>query len=341
MPKSRTDIGTETKDRHCLLIVPRHFYSFENHICGELERRGYRVTVANDEYPRGMLGKILGKLQIPYVFTATEREFDRRYLGYGRRYDLALIFKGRGVSIGLIEKLRHTAGVVVGYNWDSFRLNRSPLRWLRAVSMYATFDYRDAQRWSLPVIELFSAAHTLSGDKSYEYEVSAIVRNHSGRLRYIDRVFRTLQPCSSYISIFELNVFTFVFNFLRTPLLYVKYWRQIRFKPVPYEEYSRVMAESLFTIDYAHDTQTGITMRCFEAVNARTKIITNNVYITRSPHFAPSDYVVFDDRVPRPGLDEALRRAAAQPFTSHPRTIAHFIDDLLRPCGARLASNPF
>ena len=259
----------------CLLVIPRHFYSFERHIREGLEAKGYQVTVINDEFPEGMAGKILGKLQIPYIFTATWNTFHSQVLD-GRRFDLVLIFKGRGMSVRLIEALRAVAGRVVAYNWDSFQLNRSPLRWYKAASRYFTFDYRDAERWQLPVVELFSAAKTVLDDKQVQYEVSSIVRNHSGRLHYIDQVLRVLQPSTQYIAIFELNVFTFVFNFLRSPQLYLKYWGNISFKPVPYAEYSRVMAASAFTIDYAHDTQTGITMRCFEAVNSKTKIITNN-----------------------------------------------------------------
>jgi hypothetical protein len=312
----------------CLLVIPRHFYSFERHIREGLEAKGYQVTVINDEFPEGMLGKILGKLQIPYIFTATWNTFSRQVLD-GRRFDLVLIFKGRGMSVRLIEALRAVSGRVVAYNWDSFQLNRSPLRWFKSASRYLTFDYRDAERWQLPVVELFSAAKTVLDNKQVQYEVSSIVRNHSGRLRYIDQVLRVLRPATQYIAIFELNVFTFLFNFIRSPLLYIKYWKHITFKPVPYAEYSRVMAASAFTIDYAHDTQTGITMRCFEAVNSRTKIITNNPYMTRSPHFAPGDYLVIEDGADGERLRKAFEAARSTAFASRPRTIGDFISELI------------
>lgn len=314
----------------CLLVIPRHFYSFERHIREGLEAEGYEVMVCNDEYPEGMFGKILGKLQVPYIFTATWKVFQSQILP-GRRFDLVLIFKGRGMSVRLIEALRASADRVVAYNWDSFQLNRSPLGWYQSASRYFTFDYRDAERWKLPVVELFSAAKTVLGDKVVEYEVSSIVRNHSGRLRYIDMVLRVLRPATQHIVIFELNVFTFLFNFVRSPRLYLKYWKHITFKPVPYAEYSRVMAASAFTIDYAHDTQTGITMRCFEAVNSKTKIITNNPYMVRSPHFSRGDYLVIEDGAAGERLKQAFDAARREPFASRPRTIRDFIGDLIAP----------
>lgn len=314
--------------KSCLLIIPRHFYSFEKHIREALEAKGYAVTVSNDEYPEGTLGRILGKLQIPLVFPITYRTISARFLK-GRRYDLALIFKGRGISERLLAEMRPSVGRIVGYNWDSFRLNRAPLRWYKAVDKYYTFDYRDADRWSLPVIELFSSSATVAEKPAAKYQLSTVVRNHSSRIGHIDKVISILQPESVFISIFELNLFTFVFNFLRNPRLYFKYRRHISFRPLSYAEYSEVMRASEFTIDYAHDTQTGITMRCFEAINMKTKIITNNPYMSRSRHFDQADYVIFEEDSSSASLVEAYNASRAQPYASKPRTIADFIDELV------------
>lgn len=315
-------------DTACLLVIPRHFYSFEKHIRQALESKGYKVTVSNDEYPEGMVGKILGKLQIPLIFPVTYKTITRKYLD-GRHYDLVLIFKGRGMSERLIRAMHGSARLVIGYNWDSFLLNRAPLGWHKFVSRYFTFDYRDADRLNLPVIELFSSSNTMLDQKSCRYQLSSIVRNHGSRIGYIDKVLSILKPESAFISIYELNWITFVFNFLRSPRLYFKYRKYISFKPVPYTEYAKVMQQSEFTIDYAHDTQTGITMRCFEAINVKTKIITNNAYIRRSPHFNDADYIVFGAGDSPASLLDAYNSCRARPYASRPRTIADFVDELV------------
>ena len=314
--------------KSCLLIIPKHFYSFEKHIREALEAKGYSVDVANDEYPEGTFGKILGKLQIPLIFPITYKRLTEGFL-QGRTYDLALIFKGRGISERLIRAMQHSVGLIVGYNWDSFELNRAPLNWYKSATKYYTFDYRDADRLSLPVIELFSSSATVTEKKEFKYQLSTIVRNHSSRLVYIDRVVSILQPASVFISIYELNAFTFVFNFLKSPRLYFKYRKNISFKPLPYSVYSEVMQGSEFTIDYAHETQTGITMRCFEAINVKTKIITNNTYMPRSRHFAEADYIVFADGASAETLVDAYARCQMEPYASVPRTISHFIDELV------------
>jgi hypothetical protein len=314
--------------KSCLLIIPKHFYSLATHIREALEAKGYSVGVANDEYPEGTLGKILGKLQIPLIFPITHRVLTETFLN-NKMYDLALIFKGRGISERLIRSMHNSVDRVIGYNWDSFQLNRAPLKWCRTVSKYYTFDYRDADRWSLPVIELFSSSSTVTEKKENKYQLSTIVRNHSSRLAYIDKVVSILQPSSVFISIYELNLFTFVINFLKSPRLYLKYRKNISFKPLPYSVYSDVMRCSEFTVDYAHETQTGITMRCFEAINMKTKIITNNAYMSRSHHFDSADYLVFDAGDAPQTLVDKYRQCQARPYASKPRTISDFIDELV------------
>ena len=83
-----------------------------------------------------------------------------------------------------------------------------------------------------------------------------------------------------------------MFNLLRHPILYWKYRRHIYSRPVSYSDYVAVIADSDFTIDYSHPRQTGITIRCFEALSAGTRIITNNFSVRRSACFS-ADHVIF------------------------------------------------
>ena len=53
-------------NKKCLLIIPKHFYSFQKQFSLNLEERGYEVVVVNDGYPEGILGRIIGKLEIPF-----------------------------------------------------------------------------------------------------------------------------------------------------------------------------------------------------------------------------------------------------------------------------------
>lgn len=316
----------------CLLIIPRHFYSFQQQFSKELENRGYVVTISNDEYPENIWGLLMGKLKVPLTKLITRKIIRKRYL-QGQQYDIILIFKGRGLSRKLVAELKLHAAKVIGYNWDSFRFNSAPLKWYNKLSAYYTFDHQDSKEHNIPLVELFSGINKNNGaPKKIEYKYSAIFRNHSNRLKYLDHVIKNFQIRDNeiLIYIFEQNIFFRIINFLTSPILYVKYKKYMHPKAMNYEEYSSAIKNSAYTIDYAHPKQTGITMRCFEALNAKTNIITNNRFIRESPFFKAVNPLIFDynDSL------EKLKKQTEDIQMNHEewpsRTLKDFFNDILK-----------
>jgi hypothetical protein len=321
-------MNTTNNLKSCLLIMPKEFYSFEKHLSQALNAKGFTVEVANHEYPSGTIGKIMGTLQIPLIFPTTYKFFEKNFLA-GRQYDLVLIIKGRGMSRRLIEKMSESAKKIVGYNWDSFKYNKSPLKWYKYVTNYYTFDYSDADRFSIPCVELYSSLPPDTEEKKIEYDISAIARNYSGRLAYIDTVFSTLKPARTFVYIYEQNKFDFILNFLKNPRLIIKYRKYIHFKPLKYNDYINAIKGSEFTIDYAHSNQTGTTMRCYESISLKTKIISNNTYMKRSAYFNDTNCITFQPADKPENLLAAYERCRQTPFNSKARDINTFMDELL------------
>lgn len=313
----------------CLLVFPKTFYSFARVLAAELERRGYRVVTANEEYPENMLGKILGKLGLLRLLAwFTERGIERRFL-QGPPHELVVIVKGRGMGRRLLDRLRRDGSRVVAYNFDSFGYHPAPLNWYRYVDRYTTFDYADAERYGLRRVDLFSSLPEFTAPKQLLYDVSAIFRNHSDRLAYVDSILRVLKPQRVFLFIFEQNVFTFAFNLLRSPRLYLRYWDRISFRPLPYADYADVLRSSDYTIDYAHPKQTGITIRCFESLGAQTKVITNNPFVTRNPAFAEALPIVYRPEASDEPLREAYRAGRGRVPPLRSRSVADFIAELV------------
>jgi hypothetical protein len=312
-----------------LLIFPLSFYSFVQVIQKAMAALGYDVVVANHEYPNNALGKILGKLRVFWLLEAfTERVFRRDYIA-NKGYALVVIVKGRGMSTRLLQELHRVARRIVAYNFDSFGYNPAPLRWYKETDKYCTFDYVDADKHALSIVELFSSIPDGEAPKNVLYDVSAIMRNHSNRLRFLDAVLKLWPGNRNYIYIFEQNIFNFVINAVRNPGLYLKYWRNIYFKSLPYNDYVSVLRNSYFTLDYAHPKQSGITVRCFEALSVQTKIITNNRYIKRNPCFNDRNTIVFDGKT---GVAEArnlFEKIKYDIVPGYHRTVSDFLRDLL------------
>ncbi len=314
-------------DKKCLLIIPNKFYSFHKLIEAGLVAKGYTVTIANDEYPINAFGKITGKLQLPIVFSSTYNYFKKHILD-GERYSLTVIVKGRGMSNKLITALKSQSDRVVGYNWDSFKYNKGPLKWYKNVDKYYTFDFEDSLNYSIPILELFSSLQPDKEPKVIKYDFSALFRNHSKRLKYLDNVLSSIKESSAFIYIYEQNVLTFTTNFLKNPSLYLKYKKHIHFKPLPYTKYLEALKSSAFTIDYAHPDQSGITMRCYESLSMNTRIITNNLSVKKSNYFNDANSIVFPLNGDVGKLVREYNECKDKNLKAKYRRIGNFVDEL-------------
>jgi hypothetical protein len=320
----------------CLLILPRNFYSFASVLTSGLARLGFEASVANDEYPENLFGKIISKLGMPLSHALTRRVLIHQVLA-GQHYDLVLVIKGRGLDAATAALLLQHGRHVVGYHFDSFRYDPGPRRWLASLPRVCTFDYHDAREHGLAVVELFTSMPPAPADAltaPRRYKVSAVLRNHSQRLAYLDQVLSALGPLpagQTFLYIFEANALSFLANFLRNPRLYLKYRNAISRSPLPYDQYVAAIAGSELTIDYAHPRQTGITIRCFEALSAGTRLITNNAWVLRSIHFSKDNAVVFGADGSAADLREQLQALPSRQPQARRRSVDDFLRELIGP----------
>lgn len=317
---------TEAARKQCLLIMPLSFYSFAKLFGQALEDLGYEVVLANEEYPENALGKLLGKLDLPISRILTRRRIRSSFLA-GKHYHLVVIVKGRGIGLELARELHQHSHRVVGYHFDSLSYDRATEGWARGVDRVSTFDYRDAKAKNWPLVELFSAVAPPVSAVAPTISFSTIMRNHSGRLKYLDEVTRALnlRPSDITAYIYEQDIRSLLFNFIRHPIIYWRWNRHIHRLPLPYEEYRRILESSDFTIDFAHPKQTGLTMRCFEALAAGAKIITNNSMIAESPYFESANAIIFE----RGGSAAELKRRVARLRGSRPHPVWRSARDCL------------
>jgi hypothetical protein len=336
-------MSAQAPGKPCLLILPRGFYGFASVLSAGLQAAGYATTVANDEYPESTFGKIISKLGLPLSHSITRRVLLARFL-HGRQYDLIVLIKGRGLDATTVDLLKQHAPVVVGYHFDAFGFDAGPARWRHQLPRVCTFDYRDAQAHGLPLVELFTAMPTTAPAGKRRYRVSAILRNHSQRLAYLDQVLTALDAAGDqgerFIYILEANVFSFVANVLRHPLLYLKYRRLISRRALPYAQYVAAICDSEFTIDYAHPRQTGITIRCFEALSAGTRVITNNPSVLKSPWFDPDHAIVLAPGAGPAELPRQLRALPPGPPAARRRGVDTFLQELIGPAMVESAPVP-
>ncbi|MEO6683130.1 MAG: hypothetical protein ABIN48_09930 [Ginsengibacter sp.] len=314
--------------KRCLLIAPLSFYSYSEYLKKELSGMGYEVVLSNDEYPANSIGKIMGKLKIPILLYTTKQKLYKDYI-LGKNYDIVIIIKGRGMSHPLIKELKKICPKVIGYTFDSFKYHPAPKNWYKKLDAFFTFDYKDGISNKVDIIELFSSLPESEGEKQVQYEISAIARNHSKRLHFIDGVLSQFPIENNFIYIYEQNIITFLQNIISSPVLYIKYWKYIYFKPLSYNRYIEILNISNFVIDFAHPDQSGITIRCFEAQSARTKVITNNPNVFKNTHFNDLNTILVEHKKDFSSLKEKFQNIKKNTPVKYNRNITAFVNDIL------------
>lgn len=312
----------------CLLIAPLSFYTFHRVVADGLSSAGYCVSVLNDEFPANTFGKILGKIALPLLRRLTLDALRRR-LDQCDRFDLVLIIKGRGLGADALAYLRSRAARVVGYNFDSFRFNPSPLDWHRLTDRYATFDITDAKAHGIPLVHLFSATEC---DPQLErsFDISIIQKLHSDRLRFARQVLNALPPnAQSFIYLFESSRIHAVLGYIRNPILYSKMWPYIHFQALSYSTAMEVLGRSKVTFDYAHPSQSGITIRCFEAQSLGVAVLTNNLAAVESGKFEPGAIAHFPRSVGTVQLRRLISQLAECTPSASRRSLDAFLTELL------------
>jgi len=314
--------------RTCLLIAPLHFYSFPKTLAEGLGMRGYHVDILNEEFPANILGRVIGSFALPIIRRITLRGLKIR-LDARPQYDLVLIIKGRGIGHEAIAYLKKKARRIVAYNYDSFQRNPSPLDWYHLVDRYATFDIQDAATYRVPLVHLFSAVR-LPVIANRAYDVSIIQRVHSNRLAYAELLLRSLPSgCNAFIYLYEWSLLTFVLGLLRNPLLYVRLWQYISFKPLGYMQAMMAMANSRVTFDYALPEQSGITIRCFEAQSLGVAVLTNNRAAVDSGIMSHGSIFHLPNGAGTDTVASLVAYLISKPHEPRIRSLDDFLDDLL------------
>jgi hypothetical protein len=282
----------------------------------------------NEEYPSNTFGKILARTVLRLARISTLAAL-RRHLRMASRYDLVLIVKGRGMSREAIRLLNHHADRVVAYTWDSFDYSPSPLDWKDETDRFATFDIEDSEKHGLPLVHLFTGTTSRRQPDQPDYDLSIVMRVHSQRLQYVDRALRSLQEHRVFVFLYAGSLFTYIPFALRAPLAAFRLRRYIFHKSLGYEEAMDAIANSKATLDYAHPLQSGITVRCFEALSMGVPVITNNPHLAGAGVFDKDSVATFPLDGDPQRLPEIIANLGQGKSRQTIRTMDDFITDLL------------
>lgn len=297
----------QTRPKSRVLLLAPNFFGYEHEMKAELERLGHDVDLQDVRPSNSTVGKAALRLRPQLTRQLSARYYDRLLAEYGQRdYDLVFVVKGEGMFPETVQRLRAAfpRARFVLYSYDSVRNNTLFLDIYRDFDKALSFDAEDSARVPgllhepLFYIRKYEEMPPLDPEQDV-YDVSFIGSLHADRFPVVKRILAAL-PATA-------RAFTFFFygsrsafkaqqvvnaDFRATPEA------EVSFTPLPHAQVAEVFRQSRSVIDVQHPSQTGLTMRTFELLGARKKVITTNASIITYDIYHPQNFCVIDRAQP-------------------------------------------
>ncbi len=283
--------------KRVLLFAVRYF-DYEKQIIAELQRRGAEVDYLPDRPFNTPFMNAVSRHSRAAILHLATRFYRRQLNAFGNKaYDLVFVINGQTLSKGLIGQLRAQMPTArfLFYIWDSMRNKPKAREILPFFDECITFDPDAANQYGMRLLPLFFAPGFEDAGDAIEYDLSFVGTAHSDRFRIISTIDQNLPP----------EIRRFWYPFLQAPwVFYIQKvinpaFRRAKFKDfkydaLPFRKVQDIFSKSRVIVDMEHPHQTGLTMRTFEALGARKKLVTTNSSIRDYDFYSPDNIHIID-----------------------------------------------
>lgn len=206
------------------------------------------------------------------------------------KFDFLFVNRGEVIPSFFLEEFKkhHTNCEFIFYTWDSFTNHVHPTTILEHFDRKLTFDPEDATKYKInfrPLFYLDIFKNPLK--EKIEYDILFLGTAHSDRYRISSEI-------NEWAKARELSMFCYYYMHGRLVYLYKRLFDKT-FKQFDYSKLSfaslklsdilALYKKSNVVLDINHPNQKGLTMRTFEAIGAKKKLITTNREIAKFPFY--------------------------------------------------------
>lgn len=282
-----------------LLIMP-FFNDYEKEIYDYLTHKGNKVVLVSDSIKISLLNTIERKIFMTNYSFRFELYFKKILKSnISECFDkIIMIFGGyfiREKHIKILKEKWPNAELIY-YCWDSITNFSNILRFCNLFDRKYSFDLSDCSKYNFDFLPLFYLEVEKKENIQKKYDISAIYTFDRYKYLKIAEIIRNLPP--------DLNIFHFIY------MPSVKtYWlnkiflmfkgvnirkNEFSFKKINLKEAESIYQSSRCVLDCPLQNQKGLTIRCFESLSNKTKVITTNEEILKYPFYNEENVFLYE-----------------------------------------------
>ena len=297
------------KNKTIILCVPDHF-GLPERFKQNLEAIGFITTVITDNFEV--------KIGLKNTLIHGYKKFIKGYKTFKKekknelklqmqldvleknckRFDYSLFIRPDLFSSELINIIKGRSDKLSAYQWDG--LDRYPLVYKRIdlFDRFFVFDVNDLSKSEklLPLTNFYFDDIPISEDKTDVYFVGTYMKNRIDLLLKLARKCKELGLTTSI----NLNICSAqkAEKLKEEPITIIT-------KPISFTQNIINVSKSKIILDFANNVHFGISMRTFETIGYKKKLITNNELVKKYDFYNPNNiFVIENDQLD--GLEEFL-----------------------------------
>ncbi len=288
-----------------ILLITPNFFDYPTLMCEELRRMGHEVDWYDDRPSTNNFVKAIIRINKNYINGIISRYFSKMMDEVeGKKYDKVLLISGQSFSFseGMMDRLRESQkeAEFVLYQWDSMK----NFPYIGKIQKYFdrcySFDKDDVKKCGLSFLPLFYAKRYEDiGQKktdNYKYDLMFVGTAHPKKYKYIKEMAEKLKEIfpKQFIYFFFPSRLVYIYRKAKNPELKHAHYNEFHYTPVMGKEMDELLSESKCVLDSAQSGQTGLTIRVFETLGARRKIITTNRDVVNYDFYREENVYVYN-----------------------------------------------
>lgn len=216
------------------------------------------------------------------------------------RFDYLLVIRGEVIPEFFLKEFKkyHPSCIFIFYNWDSFKNTSNTAQMLHLYDRKFSFDADDAKNYDVCFRPLYyiDDYSKINQEKEKKYDLLFLGTAHSDRYVISSKI-------KDYLK--KYNKISFCYYFMHSKWVYYYKKRfdktfkhfelsKLSFRSLSLKEILGLYEESNVILDINHPNQKGLTMRTFEAIGAKRKLITTNKEILKFGFYNPNNIYYLD-----------------------------------------------
>jgi hypothetical protein len=220
------------------------------------------------------------------------------------KVDFAFLIRADLYSKKIIESIKQKSNLLVGYQWDGLKRFPRIYSLTHYFNRFFVFDSADVEvKNNRLFLTNFYFDYPLPESKVNDsFDVFYIGSYVSDRINDVIQLSNQLQKANLKVSIYIHYSGNTLPNSLKLP--YIKHLHH----ELSYEETLLMSANSNILLDFQTNIHDGLSMRLFESIRFRKKIITTNAFVKHFDFYKPENIFIWDTNCNTQDLVDFLQK---------------------------------